>query len=102
MNRFLSVLLLAAAGLSTFGFSQSYTTRFEGTENPLSERGKWTNHGIDWTQIAKKSGIACGTQTGTNTGKYKFDDSYAHLSGFPQDQEAWGKAYIAKPDSSCK
>ena len=101
LTRFLSVLLLAAAGLSTTGFSQSYTTRFEGTENPLSEGGSWTNHGIDWTQITTKSGIACGTQTGTNTGQYKFDDSYAHLSGFPPDQEAWGRAYVAKPDSSC-
>jgi hypothetical protein len=95
------MLLLIVAGLSTIGFSQSYTTHFQGTENPLSEGGRWTNDGLDWTQISKKSGIACGTQTGTNTGKYEYDDSYAHLSGFPSDQEAWGQAYIAKPDSSC-
>jgi hypothetical protein len=101
VKRFLSVLLLAAAGLSTIGFSQSYTTRFDGPESPLSEGGRWTNHGIDWTQITKKGGIACGNQTGTNTGKYRFDDSYAHLSGFPPDQEAWGQVYIGKPDSSC-
>jgi len=101
MNRFLTVILLAAAGLSTIAFSQSYTTRFEGSENPLSEGGRWTNHGGDWTQITKKDGIACGTQSGTNAGKFEFDDSYAHLSGFPPDQQAWGEAYIAKPDSSC-
>ena len=101
VNTFVSVLLLAAVGFSTNAFSQSYTTRFEGTETPLSEGGRWTNQGVDWTQITKRGGIACGTQTGTNTGKYRFDDSYAHLSGFPPDQEAWGQAYIKKPNSSC-
>ncbi|HZR17446.1 MAG TPA: DUF6298 domain-containing protein [Verrucomicrobiae bacterium] len=100
MNRLLTLILLAAAALSTVGFSQSYTTSFEGTENPLSEGGSWTNHGIDWTQITKKGRIACGTQTGTNTGKYKFDDSFAHLSGFLADQEAWGEVCIKRPDSS--
>jgi hypothetical protein len=101
MNRFLLMMLLASAGLSTIGFSQTYTTRFEGVEDPLSEDGKWTNNGVDWTKIRKKDGLAFGTQTGTNTDIYKFNDSYAHLSGFPPDQEAWGQAYIAKPNSSC-
>lgn len=101
MNRFLLMTLLASADLSTIGFSQTYTTRFAGAENPLSEAGRWTNKGLDWTQIRKENGIACGTQSGTNTGIYKFNDSYAHLSGFPPDQEAWGQAYIAKPNGSC-
>jgi hypothetical protein len=101
MNRFLLVTLLASAGFSMIGFSQTYSTRFEGVESPLSEGGRWTNNGLDWTQITKKDGIACSTQTGTNTGIYKFNDSYAHLSGFPPDQEAWGEAHIAKPDASC-
>ena len=62
--------------------------------------------GDDLAQLAERvraapGGIACGTQTGTNTGIFKFDDSFAHLSGFPPDQEAWGKASIAKPNSSC-
>jgi len=101
MKRHLLILLLTTAGFSMIGFSQTYTTRFEGTENPLSENGKWANHGVDWTQISKRDGVACGTQTGTNTGIYKFNDSYAHLSGFPPDQEAWGTAHIAKPNESC-
>ena len=92
MNRFLLVTLLASAGFSMIGFSQTYSTRFEGVESPLSEGGRWTNNGLDWTQITKKDGIACSTQTGTNTGIYKFNDSYAHLSGFPPDQEAWGRS----------
>ena len=94
-------LLFASAGLLMNGFSQTYSTRFEGSENPLSEDGRWINHGVDWTEIRKNNGIASGTQTGTNTGIYKYNDSFAHLAGFPPDQEAWGEAYIARPDPSC-
>jgi hypothetical protein len=101
MNRFLFVTLLASAGFSMSGFSQTYSTRFEGVESPLSEGGRWKNNGVDWTQITKKDGIACGTQTGTKTGIYKFNDSYAHLSGFPPDQEAWGEAHFVRPNASC-
>jgi hypothetical protein len=90
-------LLLSAAE----GRSQTYTTEFDGTENPLSEGGRWVNNGRDWTTIRKRGGIACGTQTGTNAGDKRFDDSFAHLSGFPPDQEAWGVAHIAEPDPSC-
>ncbi len=78
-----------------------YSTTFEGEENPLSERGKWSNNGLDWTKIRKTHGLAYGTQTGTNKGIYRYDDSYAHLAGFPPDQEAWGQVRIAKPDPSC-
>ena len=88
-------------GLHETGGPRTYSTRFEVTESPLSEGGVWSNYGDDWPHIRKKGGIACGTQTGTKTGKYKFDDSYAHLSGFPPDQEAWGEARIAKPNASC-
>lgn len=80
---------------------QMYTTTFDGGENPLSENGKWIHNGLDWTRIRKSGGIAYGTQTGTNKGVQAYDDSYAHLSGFPPDQEAWGEVRIAKPDSSC-
>ncbi len=78
-----------------------HSTTFAGDENPLSEGGKWSNNGLDWTKIRKAQGLAFGTQTGTNKGIYRYDDSYAHLSGFPPNQEAWGKVHIAKPDSSC-
>jgi len=83
------------------GGPRTYSTRFEGTESPLSEGGRWTNAGVDWTQIRKHDGSAFGTQTGTHTGIFKYDDSYAHLSGFPPDQEAWGEARIVKPNASC-
>jgi hypothetical protein len=98
--RYLCILLVTAA-LPDATSSQSYSTRFEGTEFPLSEGGKWTNEGVDWAKIGKSGGIAYGTQTGTNIGIYQFDDSYAHLSGFPPDQEAWGQVRIAKPNPSC-
>ena len=101
MNRLLCLMFLVPVGLSLSGFSQTYTTRFEGTEDPLSEGGGWVNRGIDWTRIRKTNGVACGTQTGTNTGIYEYDDSYAHLSGFPPDQEAWGEVFIAKPQAPC-
>ena len=94
-------MLLAAAGLFAAGCSQLYSTHFEGAEYPLSEGGMWLNNSLDWAKIRKNGGIACGTQTGTNTGIYQFDDSYAHLTGFPPDQEAWGKASITRPDASC-
>ncbi len=78
-----------------------YSTTFDRDEDPLSESGKWINQGLDWTKIRKAQGLAFGTQTGTNKGIYRYDDSYAHLSGFPPNQEAWGKVHIAKPDPSC-
>ncbi len=28
-----------------------YGTTFDGDENPLSEGGKWSNNGLDWTKI---------------------------------------------------
>jgi hypothetical protein len=79
----------------------TYSTTFEGDENPLSEGCKWIHNGLDWAAIRKSGGVAYGTQSGINTGARRYDDSYAHLAGFPPDQEAWGTAYIAKPDPSC-
>jgi hypothetical protein len=93
-------VLCVLASAPPSGFCQTYTTTFAGDENPLSEGGKWSNQGLDWTNIRKGGGIAYSTQSGTETGKLKFKDSYAILSGFPPDQEAWGKVHIAKPSST--
>jgi hypothetical protein len=101
MKLHLAIAILAPAILCARGFSQTFTTRFEGSENPISENGKWQNEGIDWTYIQTQNGLAYGTQTGTNTGIYKYNDSFAHLSGFPPDQEAWGEVRIANPKASC-
>jgi hypothetical protein len=73
--------LVLFAMIST-GFSQTFTTNFDGTENPLSENGAWSHVGLDWKLVQKRNGIAYGTQTGSGG----YDDSYAHLTGFPADQ----------------
>jgi hypothetical protein len=101
MKQFRFLILLVFGGVTASGFSQSYSTRFQMNEYPVSEAGRWTNNGLDWTQIRTKDGVASGTETGTNTGVFEYNDSYAHLSGFPPDQEAWGEARIAKTSSSC-
>lgn len=75
-------------------FCQTYTTTFAGSENPLSEGGRWSNNGLDWTTIRKGHGLAYSTQSGIEAGKFQFNDSYAVLSGFPPDQEAWGEAHL--------
>lgn len=75
-----------------------YTTNFDGTENPLSEGGVWSNSGGDWTYVQKSGGLAYGTQTGTGG----YDDSYAVLSGFAPDHSAWGIVQIDPAiDRSC-
>ncbi len=101
----LVALLASCRAVSSSGGAEGavvqYSTTFAGEENPLSEGGKWSNNGLDWTQIRKARGLACGTQAGTSKGIYRYDDSYAHLTGFPPDQEAWGQVRIANPDPSC-
>jgi hypothetical protein len=82
-------------------FSQIYTTTFDSDENPLSEGGKWSNNSEDWCRIRKSGGIAFGPQTGRDQGIQKYNDSFAHLSGFPPDQEAWGEVFISKPEPGC-
>jgi hypothetical protein len=54
----LAALLLASIIGPPLGLCQTYTTRFEGDENPLSEGGRWSNGGLDWTNICKGRGIA--------------------------------------------
>jgi hypothetical protein len=95
------LILFAFVFLINDVFSQTYTTTFKGNEDTISEGGNWRHNGFYWTTIRKSAGIASGTQSGINTGIHKYDDSYAHLSGFPPDQEAWGEVYIAKADTSC-
>ena len=100
-NVLLLPFLLGCTLVSTAAFSQTYATTFDGDENPLSENGKWGHNGLDWAKIQKGGGMAYGTQTGTKKGLARYDDWYAHLAGFPPDQEAWGEVRISKPDPSC-
>jgi hypothetical protein len=64
--------------------SLTYSTTLDGTEAPISEGGAWSHVGLDWTTVETAGGIAFGTQSGT----HGYDDSYAHLSGFPPDHMA--------------
>ena len=68
------------------GATRTYSTTFDGTEAPISENGAWTHVGLDWALVDTGGGLAYGTQTGTGG----YNDSYAHLSGFPANQRASG------------
>jgi hypothetical protein len=71
----------------------SYRTVFPLTENPISEGGVWVNVGLDWTFVQTGGGLAFGTQTGSGG----FNDSYAHLTGFPPNHTAYGIIHIGSP-----
>jgi hypothetical protein len=78
--------MLVAVWVCGSVFPKTYSTDFNGSENPLSEEGAWNHYGLDWKAVRKADGVAYGTQTGWGG----YDDSYAHLSGFGPDQTAWG------------
>lgn len=75
-------------------FVASYRTVFPLTENPISEGGRWVNVGLDWTFVQTSGGLAFGTQVGGG-----FDDSYAHLTGFPPNHTAYGIIHLGSPTS---
>ncbi|HWZ81703.1 MAG TPA: hypothetical protein VNW47_03715 [Terriglobales bacterium] len=64
----------------TQGIVNTYSTRFDHDEDPLSESGKWSNGkatGLDWSDVSTFSGLAFGTESG----KDGYDDSTAILTG---------------------
>ena len=69
---------------------RGFSTEFDGSENPISESGAWSNGGVDWTYVQKSGGLAFGTQSG-NGG---YDDSWAVLSGFSPDHTSSGVVRI--------
>ena len=83
------LVVLSALSATATAAGKTYTTKFQRTENPISEGGVWTNIGLDWTPVVTSDGIAYGTHH--NTG---YNDSYAALSGFAPDQSAEGMIYI--------
>jgi hypothetical protein len=98
MKVLVTVLLLA-----TMGFAESDTTLFPGTENPISESGKWTNGkttGLDWTNVITTPGKAMGTETAIPD----YSDSTATLQyrSWADDQRAYGTVFIGGGSiSSC-
>jgi hypothetical protein len=69
----------------------SFTTNFPGTEDPISEGGKWNRLGTSWTNVRTTPGLAFGTNGAADA----YDDSYAYLSGFSADQTAQATIYLA-------
>ena len=62
----------------------TYTTNFPLTENPVSEGGQWINGktvGVDWSDIATSPGLACGLESGLESGSRGYDDAAALLNG---------------------
>ena len=80
MNPFLPVMVCCLAGCSASAWGQTFTTRFAGAEDPLSEGGRWVHRGLDWATFRKAGGIAFGTQSGTNSGAYKYNDASPSIS----------------------
>jgi len=77
----------------------SYSTKFDLTENPISEDGKWINGkvtGLDWNAPQSASGKAYASVLSGLTGK-RYDDSIAHLNSsfllFNANQYAQGTVY---------
>lgn len=74
------------------GSSQSYTTDFDGTEDPISEGGRWVHHDATLTVVQTTGGVAYGTQMG---GPYApYDDSNAYLPGFGNDYSIEGTVHL--------
>jgi hypothetical protein len=85
-------------------WAQTYSTDFSHNEIPISEGKRWINggrDGKDWTDVRTLNGVASGTQTGSDTGKYTYNDSYAILSGFPPDQSAEGIVHFRNAVDTC-
>lgn len=68
---------------------RTYTTNFPLKETPISEGSNWANGGsvgFDWTNVSTTTGLAIGTESGTNG----YDDSTAVLTG------RWGATQTAQ------
>jgi hypothetical protein len=79
----------------------SYSTSFPGTENPISESGRWTNGGatgFDWQDPRTTPGKAFGSNTSTG-----YNDCVGVLAGFPANHSAQVTVYqdptYTAPDS---
>jgi hypothetical protein len=75
-----------------------YTTNFDKSENPISEKGHWKNgkaDGIDWYDVQTTPGKAFGTQT-----EGKYTDPTAILTGnWDPNQMVTAKVFCKNPNS---
>lgn len=65
-------------------WTTTYSTTFPLNEAPVSEDLAWTHLDTNNALVDTAGGVAFGTQAGTGA----FNDSYAHLDGFPPNQSA--------------
>jgi len=84
-----------------------YATRFSGTENPMSEGGKWLNghtDGLDWTDVRTTPGFAFGTEAGGHRPvPQRYDDSTALLKGtWGPDQTVQATVHSMNPNQDGK
>jgi hypothetical protein len=81
------------------GAQKSYTTSFSLAENPISEGGNWINggtSGLDWSNVETISGLAFGSQSGSQG----YDDSTAILAGaWSPDQMVQAKVHTVNQHS---
>jgi hypothetical protein len=98
MNLFPVKLLLASLCLTSVGFSQTYTTSFPLTENPISENGKWISGaktGLDWGDVSTTPG-----QTHPHPGPARYADATALLTGtWGPDQTAQATVWTGNPSN---
>jgi len=100
----LSLCLTAACGSGEESTpaptARVYTTNFSLDENPIAESGNWVNGqvvGLDWQNVRTMTGLAFGTQTGSNN----LDDSIALLTGAWQpDQTVEATVYTVNQSAS--
>lgn len=85
--------LSIAGSAPTLSNGSSFATTFSGSENPISQGGKWENLGLDWTNVAVVAGVAQSTQV-SNT----YDDSFAVVKSsfiaFSNNQQAEGTIFL--------
>jgi hypothetical protein len=81
-------------------FGRTYATRFQGTENPIFEKGAWANGataGLDWCNVRSTTGLA----SGVGPCPTEYADPSAVLTGqWGPDQSVQATAHIVSPDSS--
>lgn len=96
-----TVTTQAVSGLGTIG-TQTYSTSFPATENPISESSRWINGlatGLDWANVATQPGLAYGIEV--QNGGPNYHDATAILTGtWSRAQAAQATVYVGSPTTA--
>ena len=68
---------------------RSFSTSFDVAESPISENGAWVHRATAWKTVRTTGGHA---GPADNVGAH-FDDCYAHVTGFPPNQQVEATIY---------